>query len=404
MRSFWLVFLQSFRERVTSKAFIYTTLSLILITIVAISLPTLLSKVSDTKKEVVFISDSNAPIVTVEEMNASLTTWEWQEGNLNALEEYKREAEEGKLTGIYILKETSNNYAVEYYAKSINAELNSELALYLQMKKTKQLAEKVQLSAQDEQSLFVPIEMEKKLFADENEASVLVTYVMLMMILMAIMMYGTQIATAVASEKASRVMEVMVTKVRPLAMIFGKIFGIALASLTQFAAFFIAVGLYLKADIVEPAKYLGNFELNLDALTVGHFLYFFVYFLLGYFLYASIYAVFGSMVSRPEELNGSTMPVTILIMASAFSGIMFVLSNPTTTLAKVLSIIPFSSPFNMIILIMKGSASGLDIILSIGILLITTFGIGYFAAKVYPKGILHFGENLKLRQLIARSR
>ena len=92
MRSFWLVFLQSFRERVTSKAFIYTTLSLILITIVAISLPTLLSKISDTKKEVVFISDSNAPIVTVEEMNASLTTWEWQE-ELNALEEY-REAEE----------------------------------------------------------------------------------------------------------------------------------------------------------------------------------------------------------------------------------------------------------------------------------------------------------------------
>ena len=254
------------------------------------------------------------------------------------------------------------------------------------MKKTKQLAEKVQLSAQDEQSLFVPIEMEKKLFADENEASVLVTYVMLMMILMAIMMYGTQIATAVASEKASRVMEVMVTKVRPLAMIFGKIFGIALASLTQFAAFFIAVGLYLKADIVELAKYLGNFELNLDALTVGHFLYFFVYFLLGYFLYASIYAVFGSMVSRPEELNGSTMPVTILIMASAFSGIMFVLSNPTTTLAKVLSIIPFSSPFNMIILIMKGSASGLDIILSIGILLITTFALVILLRRYIRRG------------------
>ena len=78
MRSFWLVFLQSFRERVTSKAFIYTTLSLILITILAVSLPALLSKVSDTKKEVVFITDSNAPIVTVEEMNATLTKWDWQ--------------------------------------------------------------------------------------------------------------------------------------------------------------------------------------------------------------------------------------------------------------------------------------------------------------------------------------
>ena len=112
---------------------------------------------------------------------------------LDSLEEYKREAEEGKLLGIYIINEKGNNYAVEYFAKSTNSELNSELALYLQMKKSKQLVSKAQLSVQDEQSLFTPIEMEKKLFADENEASVLVTYVMLMMILMAIMMYGTQI-------------------------------------------------------------------------------------------------------------------------------------------------------------------------------------------------------------------
>ncbi|MEB9942493.1 ABC transporter permease, partial [Bacillus cereus] len=169
--------------------------------------------------------------------------------------------------GLYVINESQNNYSVDYYSNSNDVQLNTELSMYLQTKKIQQVAVQNQLSAADQQALAVPVEFEKQQFTAKNEASVFVTYLMLMMILMAIMMYGTTIATGVASEKASRVMEVMVTKVNPLAMIFGKIFGIALAGLVQFIAFFGAVALYLKSGIVEPAKSLGNFELNLSALT-----------------------------------------------------------------------------------------------------------------------------------------
>lgn len=340
--------------------------------------------------------------ITIEELNKILRNWDWEEGSEDKIETYKKDAQSGDILGLYIISVVDNKYTIKYYSKSNDVQLNSELTSYLQTKKIQQIALENKLSVADQKTLFTPIKVEKQQFTAENEASIFVTYLMLMFILMAIMMYGTTIATGVASEKASRVMEVMVTKVNPLAMIFGKIFGIALASLVQFTAFFGAVALYLKSGIVKPAKSLGNFELNLSALTMQHCIYFFIFFLLGYLLYASIYAVFGSMVSRPEELNGTTMPVTILLMASAFSGILFVIDNPTSVFAKVLAIFPFTSPFNMIILVMKNAASGLELSISILALVITTFALGYMAAKVYPKGILHFGENLKLRQLLTR--
>lgn len=401
MKNFYLVFKQSFRERITSKSYLLTTLSLILITIFALSLPSILDQFSKSKETVIFVA--NEAILSLDEINQGLPDWEWREGTLSNIEEYKKEVQAGDALGVYILNQTQNNYVVEYYAKGNNVNVNTELTMYLQSKKIQEIAFQNNMTSEEQQSLFTPVSMVKQSFTEKNEVSIFIIYIMLMFILMAIMMYGTTVATGVASEKASRVMEVMVTKVNPLAMIFGKIFGIALAGLVQFTVFFVAVGLYIKSGIVEPAESLGNFELNLSALTIQHCIYFFVFFLLGYFLYASIYAVFGSMVSRPEELNGTTMPITILLMASAFSGILFVLENPTTIFAKILSIVPFTSPFNMIILIMKDSVSNLEIITSIGILLVTTFIFGYMAAKIYPKGILHFGENLKLRQLLTRS-
>lgn len=400
MRNFFLVFKQSFQERVTSKSYLLTTISLILISVLAISLPSILDNFSN-KKEKVVVLDQTANI-TIEELNKILRNWDWEEGSEDKIETYKKDAQSGDILGLYIISVVDNKYTIKYYSKSNDVQLNSELTSYLQTKKIQQIALENKLSVADQKTLFTPIKVEKQQFTAENEASIFVTYLMLMFILMAIMMYGTTIAIGVASEKASRVMEVMVTKVNPLAMIFGKIFGIALASLVQFTAFFGAVALYLKSGIVKPAKSLGNFELNLSALTMQHCIYFFIFFLLGYFLYASIYAVFGSMVSRPEELNGTTMPVTILLMASAFSGILFVIDNPTSVFAKVLAIFPFTSPFNMIILVMKNAASGLELSISILALVITTFALGYMAAKVYPKGILHFGENLKLRQLLTR--
>ncbi|WP_273853937.1 ABC transporter permease [Guptibacillus spartinae] len=400
MRNFQLVFKQSFREKVTSKSFLMTTLALILFSIFAISLPSILENFSSPKGEVVVIS--NATDIEVSEIQQTLTSWMWEGAEPNQLSFFKQEAQEGKILGLYVIDENESNYFVNYYSKSNDVNLNSELSMYLQAKNVQKIALDHNLSAADQQSLFVPVVMEKGEFTAKNEVSVFVTYIMLMFILMAIMMYGTTIATGVASEKASRVMEVMVTKVNPLSMIFGKIFGIALASLLQFTAFFGSVALYLKSGIVEPAKSLGKFELNLSALTVYHCIYFFIFFLLGYLLYASLYAVFGSMVSRPEELNGTTTPISILLMASAFSGILFVIDDPTSTLSKFLATFPFTSPFNMIILVMKDAASLVEISISIGLLVITTFVFGYFAAKVYPKGILHFGENLKLRQLIMR--
>lgn len=209
MRNFYLVFTQSFRERVTSKSYLTTTLALILLSIFAISLPSILENFAAPKEEVVLVS--TAADIDVSEIERQLTDWEWREGTENQLSSLKAEAQEGKVAGVYVVDENSRNYSVTYFSKNNDTALNTALSHYLQTKTTQHIVESHGMSEADQQSLFVPVAMEKGSFTSESEVSVFVIYLMLMFILMAVMMYGTTIATGVASEKASRVMEVMVT-------------------------------------------------------------------------------------------------------------------------------------------------------------------------------------------------
>ncbi|MCB4848643.1 ABC transporter permease [Bacillus tropicus] len=403
MKKFWLVFKQSFLERVLSKAFILTTLFLVISSIALVSLPTIIDKFSDPSKKtkVVFIPEENSIPITSEELNNGLNTWDWEIGQENQLSDYNKRMQNKEIGGIFILTANQKNQpALKYYMKREDLSLIQQMKSFVQIKNTQQITNQHQLPIAAQQSIMSPISIEKQSLEENKEVSPLIIYLITLLIFMAIMMYGQAIATAVASEKASRVMEVMVTKVSPLAMIFGKIFGVGLACLTQFMIFFGATGVYLKSGLVKANASLMGFDLNFGVITLEHCIFFLVFFILGYFLYATLFAVFGSMVSRPEELSGTTMPINILLMVSIFVGIYEVLPNPNGLVAKITSYFPFTASTNMLIRVFSNSASTLEIGMSIVGLTVTMFLIGYFAAKVYPKGILHFGKNLKLHQLL----
>lgn len=406
MRNFWIVLGQTYWDRVRTKIFIGMTLLLIGGGIFLFSFPTLVQKFSGEKEKAKVVFISEVPNVTVDQSNLSkaLPEWDWSLGDKTKLNQYKQELLDKKVEALFILKEGAGAEPVlDYFMKLDNPKLIQSAQVFVQNQYFQSAVVKQQLSEEAVKSLTMNVQATKQNLNNEETSSFLLVYLLVAIMYLAITSYGNAIATAVASEKASRVMEVMVTKVSPVHMVFGKILGVGLASLTQLFIFFFSMALYIKSGIFKVSDSFFGVNIDVNMITGEHAAYFLLYFVLGYFVYAALFAVFGSMVSRPEELSGTTMPITLILMGSLVVELLVVLDNPEGLVSRVTSYVPFTAPISMIVRIINGSVSGMEIAASILVLLSSISLISLFAAKVYPKGILRSGKNLKLFQLLKNS-
>jgi ABC-2 type transport system permease protein len=200
--------------------------------------------------------------------------------------------------------------------------------------------------------------------------------------------YGYWVAAGVVEEKSSRVVEVLLATVRPSQLLRGKIFGIGLLGLAQL----LLIGVVgMSTSIV-----VGRLEFPSGALAVVGLVLF--WFVLGFFFYASLFAVAGSIVTRQEDLQSTMTPLTILIVGSFFIGISAT-SDPSSTLATVASLLPFSSPLVMPTRIVLGEASPSEVVLSIAISVASTAALIPVATKVYSRAVLQTGR-VRIRQVL----
>ncbi|MFJ8241997.1 ABC transporter permease [Bacillus tropicus] len=406
MRNFWIVLGQTYWDRVRTKIFIGMTLLLIGGGIFLFSFPTLVQKFSGEKEKAKVVFISEAPNVTVDQSNLSkaLPEWDWSLGDKAKLNQYKQELLDKKIEALFILKEgVGAEPVLDYFMKLDNPKLIQSAQVFVQNQYFQSAVVKQQLSEEAVKSLTMNVQAKKQNLNNEETSSFLLVYLLVAIMYLAITSYGNAIATAVASEKASRVMEVMVTKVSPVHMVFGKILGVGLASLTQLFIFFLSMALYIKSGIFKVSDSFFGVNIDVNLITGEHAAYFLLYFVLGYFVYAALFAVFGSMVSRPEELSGTTMPITLILMGSLVVELLVVLDNPEGLVSRVTSYVPFTAPISMVVRIINRSVSGMEIAASILVLLSSISLISLFAAKVYPKGILRSGKSLKLFQLLKNS-
>lgn len=391
MRNFWIVLGQTYWDRVRTKIFIGMTLLLIGGGIFLFSFPTLVQKFSGEKEKAKVVFISEAPNVTVDQSNLSkaLPEWDWSLGDKTKLNQYKQQLLDKKVEALFILKEGAGAEPVlDYFMKLDNPKLIQSAQVFVQNQYFQSAVVKQQLSEEAVKSLTMNVQATKQNLNNEETSSFLLVYLLVAIMYLAITSYGTAIATAVASEKASRVMEVMVTKVSPVHMVFGKILGVGLASLTQLFIFFFSMALYIKSGIFKVSDSFFGVNIDVNMITGEHAAYFLLYFVLGYFVYAALFAVFGSMVSRPEELSGTTMPITLILMGSLVVELLVVLDNPEGLVSRVTSYVPFTAPISMVVRIINGSVGSLEIITSMVVLLASISLIAMFAAKVYPKGVL----------------
>ena len=217
-----------------------------------------------------------------------------------------------------------------------------------------------------------------------------IVYIMLFVIYFAVIMYASMIATEVAGEKTSRVMEILISSVSPVQHMFGKILGVALVSLTQLLLFLVVGYTSIKDNLADMQdgffSYLGFGETALSTIV-----YAIIFTLLGYFLYATLAAFLGSLVSRVEEVNTMITPMTLLVVAG-FMLAMFGLNNPEAGFVKVTSFIPFFTPMIMFLRIGMLDVPTWEIALGLGILIGTIVVLAYFGAKVYRGGVLMYGK------------
>ena len=221
------------------------------------------------------------------------------------------------------------------------------------------------------------------------------------LIYMFIFSYGGMVMQGVIEEKTNRIIEVMVSSVRPFDLMMGKLIGIGLVGLTQFGIW-AAIFLFFS---LSGTLFLGGFEIFQQvnsmiggADIVGLLLYFILFFIGGYLIYASLFAAIGAMVNNQEDTQQYMMPLTVLILFAFYAGF-YSSQNPDGPLAFWTSLIPLTSPIVMMTRLPFG-VPWWELLLSIALLALTVILIIALAAKIYRVGILMYGKKPTYKELI----
>ena len=223
-------------------------------------------------------------------------------------------------------------------------------------------------------------------------------YLLMMVLYMAVLIYGQLVAQSVATEKSSRAMELLITSANPKSLIFGKVIGTGVAGLAQITVLL----LWGVICIVINKEYLADNEVMSMFMSISPsvIVYTVVFFVLGFGLYAFLNGAMGSMASKLEDVGTLTMPVMFTFIVSFVITIAFMSAdNIDNPFINILSYIPFTAPMAMFARICMGTASHLEALISIVILIISIYGVGRLAVAIYRIGILMYGKPPKFNEI-----
>ena len=242
------------------------------------------------------------------------------------------------------------------------------------------------------------------------------------LLFMFIIIYGNMIMRSVIEEKTSRIIEVIISSVKPVKLLLGKIFGTTLAGITQFMAWIVLIGLFsvvvtsvlgidpstvqspqqqmLEANGDSVNQIVMEVIHEINSLPIANLIIMFVLFFIGgYLLYASLYAAIGAAVDSETDTQQFMMPILMPLILAVYVGFFTVIDNPHGTVSQVFSFIPFTSPVVMLMRIPFGVPIWQQIV-SVIILFATFMGTVWFAAKIYRVGILMYGKKPSYKEIV----
>ena len=249
--------------------------------------------------------------------------------------------------------------------------------------------------------LGVPAEISAKIISSQPTLKTVTTgtdqtknylsaYILMMMIYMAVILYGQLVAQSVVSEKNTRTMEMLITCAKPSHLMFGKVFGSGLAGITQLAVIVCTAVVSMRFVSMDslPAELREMMNFPVDTA-----LYALLFFVLGYFIYSFLLGAFASFASRSEDLNTLISPVMLMIVA-IFMIVVIAINSGTvdSPLMIVCSYIPFTAPIAMFARVALSDVSIIEIIISVVIQLVSIYLLGMLAAAIYRVGVLMYGK------------
>ncbi|MEA5080211.1 MAG: ABC transporter permease [Dysgonamonadaceae bacterium] len=433
MNTLALVIEREYISRVKKRSFIILTIAMPVLLVLLAFVPMWLSQLNDSGVKNIAIVDKTG--LYASELK-STETYNFQVITAAQEDDYKKQIG-GDIYGILTISNDLSKYpnSVNLLSeKQAPASLQSLIQNALNEKVTQQnldnLSTQSNVSDQSIKEVRSIIEKggnvtvstlkwgkDEKASKTSTEMATIVGGAFTMLIYMFILMYGGMVMQAVQEEKKSRVVEVMVSSVKPVDLLIGKIVGVGLVGITQLVIWtvltlvlFLGVSFVYntpeQAQLMAQAGSMGMGDIDVNNIMesivslnwVEIIIYFFVFFIGGYILYASLFAAIAAAVDSEEDTNQFMMPITILIVFAFFAGI-YSIDNPDGPLAFWTSLFPFTAPIVMMVRIPFGIPFW-QLLLSLVLLYGTFILVSIAAAKIYRVGILMYGKKPTFKEMM----
>ncbi len=417
MNNLYLIISREYLERVKRKSFIISTILMPLVMLALMLAPTLVMVLSGPESKTIGVIDRSQAMTEslrdIDDLHFSILP------SMLAIDSAKNiEA----LDGILVIEEDIVDYPshVQLYTRGAPS-MQTEQVIRGQLEDALESRRLARYDIPDLARIIEDVKVDVsmstfRIDTEETEAtssmvSYLIGMIMAMMLYMFIMIYGQMVMTSIIEEKNNRVLEIVVSSVRPNALMLGKILGIGLVAITQILIWGVLICSFSKwvMPMVVSSMSTSDFDLLAAIGQLGdpsYVLMLFVWIMLfligGYIFYSSIYAAIGSAVDNIQDASQLTsIAIVPIIIGFVFS--MAVANDPNSGLAFWLSVIPFTSPMVMMARIPFG-IPGWEIALSLAVLVISFLFMIWISAKIYRVGIFMYGKKPSVKDLIRWAR
>ena len=320
----------------------------------------------------------------------------------------------------YAILDIKNNtftlYASQQIGLNIRNSIQNQLEKIIEREKLKQAGIDIKIIENSKTKINIEtkiIDTKGEATDSNTEASIGIGFITGILIYMFIFMYGTMVMRGVIEEKTNRIVEIIISSVKPFQLMMGKIIGVALVGLTQFILWIlltIIISSFAELFLIDATEITNNTDtinqsLILDEITkltggidlIKIFFCFIFFFLFGYLMYSALFAAVGSAVDAEADTQQFVLPITIPLIL-AFILIQPVMDNPDGTLAFWLSMNPLTSPVIMMVRLPFG-VNLWELVLSMILLILGFIITTYLAAKIYRTGILMYGKKISYKEL-----
>lgn len=400
MNKFWIVLSHTYWSRFKRKSFLISTIISVLFIFAISNIQTIIDAFSDDSTDRVAVIDESGELFNllkdgIENTNEDIELVSFSGSKLEAKKAVQDENYQALIT---LTLDVNQLPEATYYANNIaGTGKQATIEQQVQQLKNSIATQQAGIDQAKQEEIYAPVTFKTialnksaKTEQELNQARGIV-YAMLFLLYITVMVYGQMISMDVATEKSSRVMEILISSVSPIKQMFAKIFGIALLGLTQIVVIIGMGYTMIKMKRDELTGDIFNY-FGIEGASISLFIYAIVFFLLGYLLYATLAAMLGSLVSRIEDVQQLMMPVMFLIIA-AFLIAMFGLTIPDATFVQISSFIPFFSPMLMFLRIGMLDVPIWEVALSLAILMATIVFFSIVGARVYRGGVLMYGKS-----------